>query len=85
MGYMDWRFPETKTRGNHGGRQELPISRDPWHHHPVPKLQARRQEQVTMGDKDWQVPPDSRSTIWFPICKTGGKRRYGRKGLAISK
>ena len=46
----------SKTRGGYDGSQELASSRDPWHHHPSPKLQDRRQEEVMMRDKNLRVP-----------------------------
>ena len=47
------------TRGDDDGRQNLAISRDPWHHHPALKLQEGKQEQIIMGDKTWPFPGPS--------------------------
>ena len=54
------------------------ISRDPRHHHPIPKLQDRRQEEIMMGDKNLRVPGTLGTTIWFlsyRSYKNGDKRR----------
>ena len=38
-----------ETRADYDGRQDLAISQDPRHHHPAPKLQEGRQEQIVTG------------------------------------
>ena len=38
-----------ETREHSDGRQELAISQDPRHHHPVPKQQKGRQEEIYAG------------------------------------
>ena len=48
------RFPTSKKgdTGDYDGRQERASSLDTQHHHPAPKLQEWRQEEVMMGDKN---------------------------------
>ena len=43
---------ETRTGDFAGGRQGLAISRDPRHHHLVPKLQEAGREEILMRDKN---------------------------------
>ena len=65
-----------ETRGDYDGRQEeMPISRHHRHHHPAPKLQERKQDQIMMGDKTWQFPGTPGTTIRLPrntSYKNGG-------------
>ena len=46
-------------------------SRDPPHHHPVPKLQERTQEEIMMGNKNLPVPGTPGTTIPFQNLQEG--------------
>ena len=47
-------------------RQGLAIPRGSRQHHPALKLRERKQEEIVMGDKDWQFPGSPGRTIRFP-------------------
>ena len=93
MGDKNLRFPgapappgsqatRIDTRGDYDGITELPSSRDSRHHHPVPKLQEGRQEEITIGDIHLRVPGTPGTTTRFPSYKKGDYD--GRQDLASS-
>ena len=47
------KLQEGETREDINGRQELSSSCDPRHHHPAPKLQEGRHEEMKMGDNPY--------------------------------
>ena len=75
----------SETRGDYDGRQELAIFRDPRHHHPAPKLQEGRQEEIMMGDKNLGVPATKGTTIRLPSYTSYKKGDKRRQDLAISR
>ena len=53
-----------ETRADYDGRQELAMSWECRHHHPVPKLQEGRQEEIMMGDNSCRTCRTWRWQSW---------------------